>query len=234
MSAYKPVSGDSISLQVQVPGKNAIHSSTSIVPQVQVVSIDTATVLTGQNSPLISVTVPTNGGLPVIDTIGTTLGRKLKLVLKFNDDAAKQNFYRLVVYTKNYTASKTTNDYTFSFDDVVSGNTNRDSIGPPNSLSTNRFNVFNDDLFNGKQYSLTFSVADNIDVYKSGKSPLVIKRELYVDLQSISREYYLYLQTRSNAKNNNFFSEPVQVYTNIDGGMGILGSYTSNLRKITL
>jgi hypothetical protein len=138
------------------------------------------------------------------------------------------------VYTKIYTASQVLTDYTFSFDDIVSGNTNRDSIGPPNSLSTNKFNVFSDDLFNGKQYALKFSVPYNKEVYLPGKIPLSTKKELYIDLQGISREYYLYLQTRSNAKNSNFFAEPVQVYTNITGGIGILGSYTTNLIKINL
>ncbi len=234
LSIYKPVVGDSIGLLVQVPGKNTIQCSTSILPQVPVVSIDTATVLTGLNNPLINVSVPSNGGLPVIDTIGTTIGRKMKLILKFNDDTNKQNFYRLVVYIKTYTSIKVTNNYTFSFDDIVSGNTSNDTIGPPTSLASNKFNVFNDDLFNGKQYALKFSVDDNKDSYLSGKSPLVVKKELYIDLQSISRNYYLYLQTRSNARNNSFFSEPVQVYTNIDGGIGILGSYTSNVTKIVL
>ena len=234
LSTYKPVVGDSIRLQVQVPGKNMITCSTGIVSQVKFVSIDTSTVMNGPDMPIISVSVPTNGGLPVIDTIGTSIGRKMKLVLKFNDDPANRNYYRLVVYTKTNTGAKTINDYTFSFDDIVSGNTGNDTIGPPSSLATNKFNVFNDDLINGKQYPLKFSVADNIDVYKPGKAPLILKKELYVDLQSISREYYLYLQTRSNARNNNFFSEPVQVYTNIDGGIGVLGSYTSNLTKIVL
>jgi len=53
-------------------------------------------------------------------------------------------------------------------------------------------------------------------------------------LQSISKSYYLYLQTRASIKSNTFFAEPVQVYNNVDGGIGILGSYTSNVRKLTL
>ena len=234
VSMYKPVAGDSISLQVQVPGKNLITCSTSILPQTPVLSIDTSTVVTGINSPIVSVTVPKTGSFPLVDTIGISVGRKMKLILKFYDDPVKLNYYRLVVYTKTYSVTNVVTDYTFSFDDVVSGNTTNDSIGPPSSLSTNKFNVFNDDLFNGNQYALKFSVTDNKAVYLPGKQTLITKRELYVDLQSISREYFLYLQTRSNARNNNFFSEPVQVYSNIIGGIGILGTYTSNVTKIVL
>ena len=235
VGTYKPVVGDSIRLQVQVPGKKLIACSTSVVPQSLItLPMDTTSVLTGANNVIVSVTAPKAGSIPAFDTIGTSIGRKLKLVLRFTDDQVKRNYYRLVVYTKTYTGSKVTNDYTFSFDDVVSGNNSRDSIGPPTSLSTNKFNVFSDDLFNGKEYALKFSVANNKEVYLPGKIPLITKRELYVDLQSISREYYLYLQTRSNARSNNFFAEPVQVYTNINGGIGILGSYTTNLTKINL
>jgi hypothetical protein len=234
VGTYKPVVGDSIRLQVQIPSKQVMNCSTGIVPQTPIISVDTTRVLTGVNNVIVSVSAPKTGYVPVLDTIGISLGRKLNLLLKFNDNPAIRNFYRLVVYTKTYSGSKAITDYTFSFDDVVSGNTNRDSIGPPSSLSTNKFNVFSDDLFNGKQYALKFSVANNKELYLPGKTPLVTKKELYIDLQSISREYYLYLQTRSNAKNNNFFAEPVQVYTNVTGGIGILGSYTSNLIKINL
>lgn len=234
VATYKPLAGDSISLQVQVPEKNLISCSTDVEPQIPVISIDTTTVLTGINNQIISVSVPKKGDVAVIDTVGRSIGRTLKLVLNFKDNPSKQNFYRLVVYTKSYLKTKITKDFTFSFDDIVSGNTNKNNIGPPASLSSNKYNVFSDNLFNGKQYPLTFSVADNKNLYFPGKTPLVTKKELYVNLQSISRSYYLYLQTRSNIKTNTFFAEPVQVYSNVIGGIGILGSYSGNQIKITL
>ncbi len=233
VGTYHPVKGDSISLQVQTPGKNRVNCATIIEPQTKVVSIDTTSVTMGTSSPITAVNKTTGAR----DTIGDSYDRTLKFVLKFKDSLNVNpnihNYYRLVVYTKTTTPKGNFSDYTFSFDDIVSGNANN-SVGPPTSLSSNKYNVFSDDLFDGKQYPLTFSVQNNRNVYYSGSAPLTKRKEVYVNLQSISKSYYLYLQTRASIKSNTFFAEPVQVYNNVDGGIGILGSYTSNLIKLTL
>jgi hypothetical protein len=124
-------------------------------------------------------------------------------------------------------------DYYFSFDDIVSGNSNDNSVGPPTSLSSNAYNVFSDDLFDGKQYSLKFSINEYKDYYGEGQKD--IKKEVYINLQTISKGYYLYLRTRDASDNSNdFFSEPIQIFNNVEGGIGILGSYTSSVKKIDL
>jgi hypothetical protein len=226
---YHPEIGDSIKLIVQTPGKNAVTCSTTIIPKPNIISVDTTTELTGENSPIISVNKITYQ----IDTIGNAIGRKMKFVLRFNDELSVQNYYRLVVYTKTTSMLGTVKDYTFAFDDIVSGNVNN-QIGPPTSLSSNKFNVFSDDLFNGKQYPLTFSIADNINHYNTGLTLPEPQRQVFINLQSISKSYFLYLQTRASIKSNTFFAEPVQVYSNVNGGIGILGSYTSSIWEINL
>ena len=226
---YHPAIGDTIKFMVQTPGKNDVTCSTTIIPKTNIISVDTTTELTGENSPIISVNKKTYQ----IDTIGNAIGRKIKFVLRFNDEPSVQNYYRIVVYTKATSIIGTLTDYTFSFDDIVSGNVNN-QIGPPTSLSTNKFNVFSDDLFNGKQYPLTFSIADNINHYNPGLALPEPQRQVFINLQSISKSYYLYLQTRASIKTNTFFAEPVQVYNNVNGGIGILGSYTSSIWIINL
>jgi len=229
VGTYHPAVGDSISLQVQTPGKNNVSCGAVIEPQTSVISLDTTSVITGQSSPIVVV----NKITAVQDTIGNSFEETLKFVLKFTDNPNEQNYYRLVVFTKTITPYGDFSDYNFSFDDIVSGNANN-TVGPPTSLSSNKYNVFSDDLFNGKQYPLTFSVQNNANIYYPGKSVPGTQKEVYINLQSISKSYYLYLQTRASIKSNTFFAEPVQVYNNVDGGIGILGSYTSNVRKLTL
>ncbi|HOZ30246.1 MAG TPA: DUF4249 domain-containing protein [Bacteroidales bacterium] len=78
--------------------------------------------------------------------------------------------------------------------------------------------VFSDELFSGDQYSL------KLNVYKYsfyGDTNLV-----YIDLFSISQEYYKYLVSFSKHQDasGDPFSEPVIVFTNIVEGIGILGS----------
>ena len=230
VGTYHPAIGDSIRLSVQTPGKNEVSCGTSIEPQTAVLSVDTSSVFNGAKTPIITVNKTTG----FIDTIGNSLGRTLKFVLRFSDNPAVQNYYRLVVITKTYTSKGFMQDYNFSFDDIVSGNANKDAVGPPTSLTSNKYNVFSDDLFNGKQYPLTFSIQDVKNVYYPGKAKAATIREVNINLQSISKSYYLYLQTRTSIKTNTFFAEPVQVFSNVDGGIGILGSYTSNVVKIVL
>jgi hypothetical protein len=227
---YHPVVGDSISLLVKAQGKTDLSCGTTVVPAPTIVSIDTTSVYTGISAPIININKMTQK----IDTIGYSRSRTLKIVLHFTDVPDIQNYYRLVVITKTSSIYGSYDDYYFSFDDIVSGNTNQNSVGPPTSLTSNKYNVFSDDLFNGKTYPLSFSISDNIDSYSFGNSLFSPQKEVIVKLQSISKSYYLYLQTRASTKNNNFFSEPVQVYSNVTGGIGILGSYTESIRVIKL
>ena len=229
VGTYHPAVGDSISLEIQTPGKNNVNCGTVIEPQTSVVSLDTTSVSSGASSPIVVVNKKTG----VQDTIGNSFEKTLKFVLKFTDNPNVQNFYRLVIMTKTVNSMKTVTDYIFSFDDIVSGNASN-TVGPPTSLTSNKYNVFSDDLFNGKQYPLTFSVQNNTNVYFPGKAVPGSQKEVYINLQSISKSYYLYLQTRASIKSNTFFAEPVQVFNNVNGGIGILGSYTSNVRKLTL
>lgn len=57
---------------------------------------------------------------------------------------------------------------------------------------------------------------------------------LHIQLKHISKEYYQYRRTSNNARWNsgNPFSEPVQVFTNINKGYGIFAGYGSNMKKI--
>lgn len=55
-------------------------------------------------------------------------------------------------------------------------------------------------------------------------------KQLIVNLQSISKEMYLYFKTKESAEDvfETFFTEPVQIYSNVENGTGVLGAYTSH------
>jgi hypothetical protein len=56
--------------------------------------------------------------------------------------------------------------------------------------------------------------------------------EIVVELQSISREFYLYLHSREqNRTSGGFFSEPVPIFNNINGGIGIFAGYTNSVHR---
>lgn len=106
-----------------------------------------------------------------------------------------------------------------------------DAINEADELITgtpdNRFAIFNDDSFNGEKMKLRFelgysSYAHGYSIYDNGANFRI--RDIY--LYSLSEEYYKYLNTANLHFwfDEDFFSEPVQVYSNIIGGIGIWGS----------
>ena len=232
VGTYKPVSGDSLSLLIKIPGKNDVTSATSVKSTPVISSIDTNTVSTGKKTPILYNRIIDATHME-LDTIGYGYEHKMICALHFTDDGIARNYYRLVVTTKTTIGTKKTYSYSFNFDDIVSGNTNN-SIGPPTSLVSNKYNIFNNELFLGKPYALHFSVLYNKNSFLPAYTKNPNTQEISINLQKVSRSYYLYLQTRAGIKTNTFFAEPVQVYTNIDGGIGIMGSYTNSIVKFTL
>jgi len=249
---YAPVIGDSIKLMVKVPTMKDVSCEDLIAAKPEIISIDTTDLWTGQTYDIQYGSQTTNGGQTIYtnDTIAVVTGHQINYTLKFKDNVNEKNFYRLVVVTKEhyYKIDSTTSDtitvirenYYFNFTDVVSGNNaNNDPLSMGDFSANNAYNVFSDELFNGKTYSLTFSTNEDVYQYKSDYKygvEMPGKKEVDVYLQSISKSYYFYLKSRPAALNgNDFFSEPVQIHNNIEGGIGILGSYTpSNVMTIEL
>ena len=76
-------------------------------------------------------------------------------------------------------------------------------------------------LFPGRNFSGD-TITLKIDFYDT----IEVNQIQVVDLYSISEDLYKYLSTCYNyySSRNNPFTEPVQVYTNISGGLGVLGA----------
>jgi len=242
---YQPVIGDSVKLIVNVPGKNEVSTKTYIYPQPETISIDTTEVKTGERFQVYTSSYSMNNG-PIIyqyDTIARVIGKNINFKLTFHDNPNQNNYYRLVVDTKySYKVkdpiSKLQTDSILHYynsmvelKDPVFGNINPDLLSYIQGSGSNFYGFFSDELFNGKSYPLIFTL--NVDVYYnypkySVSNKVPDSKEVYVYLQSISKEYYLYLNSRLSSGNvDPFFSEPTQIYNNIKGGIGIFGSYTS-------
>jgi hypothetical protein len=235
-SGTKPGIGQAVRLEVKIQDKDVVSCETKIEPQTNVISLDTTMRNVGQ-SPI----VRWDDNRFEEDTIGNYLIYECRFKLKIKDDVNTQSFYRLVVMTvsTNVLGDKQV-DYYFTFDDIVSGKNNTSNVGPPTSLDNNEYNVFSDELFNGKEYPLSFYVTNNVarplPGYESEyEFKYSSKKEVYVNIQQISKSYYLYLKSRSaSSQGNNLFSEPIQIHNNVVGGIGILGAYTSQVFKLDL
>ena len=203
------------------------------------------------------VTVMKNGFLPIeattviesapeilnINITKDNNGNRASVNVTFKEKAGVKNFYRLVVANEdefndlpswasnyhntsssgwigkkfvNYLVDIRTNDPSLLWHNQSS------SAGFFDDVPNNIFNIFNDELIEGKSYSLSFSYS--LSEYGEANNYTVIY------LQAITEELHLYLKTLSAQYyfGDDPLLEPIQVYSNVKNGGGILGSYNSN------
>ena len=92
--------------------------------------------------------------------------------------------------------------------------------------------IFKDELFNGTQYTIDLLVEEY--VFGGEKENL---EDIYISISKISEEYYWYeksYQAYVSSQNNQFFSQPVQVYTNIENGLGIFAGFSTQTDTINI
>lgn len=129
------------------------------------------------------------------------------------NDQPGENYYMIQAYQSwvdTFNAMNQVNGYNLyiSTDDPLIGK----------NSDYNSSLLFSDFSFDGTSYKINFS-SDNIDTYNFD---VHLKYIVY----SLSKESYLYLTSLNNYYNStgNPFAEPVQVYSNVSSGMGIVGS----------
>lgn len=91
--------------------------------------------------------------------------------------------------------------------------------------------VFSDALFDGKRHTRT------IEFDYWNKEKIVSEHtDILLDVRHCSEAYYAYFTSIENQVNSkeNPFSEPVPVYNNIENGLGIFASYSSNIVSFRL
>jgi hypothetical protein len=198
--------------------------------------------------------VPVTEGEYNIEKIPLQYGRttyKVKLNLHIADPQNEDNFYRIQAYKRrgiekaflknryNYGGgygyynpiddpegivatdtiiqSAEHTNYIFSMDPVLTSNMNADILGTESDIHE----FFTDELMNGT-YKLSFWMDTHRDIYTQFDEYL----EVFTVINSLSRELYLYSRSRiqQSGSKGNPFAEPVPVYTNVAGGLGIFGS----------
>jgi hypothetical protein len=203
---YRPQVGDRLQLAATAEGLAPVEGSTEIPPTPVIVSME-ASRLAEEDADEHDVTV-------TIRDVGETV-----------------DYYRIALYVMTYDGKN--GEYyrealSFTSNDLAFGTAGTD----PLEGGENYYNVFPDELFNGKDYKLKLRV----HYYYSGEWN--VGKSLCAELQHITRDYYLYLKSRDAARGSEdmggVFTEPVQIFNNIRGGIGILGSYTSTVYTLDL
>ena len=97
-------------------------------------------------------------------------------------------------------------------------------------------NLFSDAHVNGKEILFDFNFDDTLEsskyvngvkVESSQDDELIV--EYIIEIAEISKDFHLYIVSGNKAANaeDAGFSEPIQVHSNIQNGLGILGAYNS-------
>lgn len=211
--SHKPVNGSTYRIEVEVDGLESAWGETRLPEPVPVISVDTGSVIIGEYA------------------------SEVKIKLKFRDPAETFNHYRLTARALigTYLGNKDEPydplfPVTVYDSDIGYGTYSEPLIAPRQEddlfgmYLQNDFNLFTDELIDGKEYNLTLG-------YNYSGPPALEYYEFihaWFSLHAITRDIYLYLQSYSAQRQtiDNFLAEPVPVYTNVNGGLGVVGAET--------
>ncbi len=227
---HKCAVGESIKLSVKIPTKDEVTCEDKVLAKAEFLSLDTASTLI---SSYYNTRAEYDRQTIYYDTVFVAEQRSYKFKLKLKDNGNEKNYYRInIVLTQEMFGVL----YSFNVDlsdnvDPLSYSTDPTNVGVEN----NTYNIFSDDIFNGKEVTIKCNFENGYSIYNPKyKNEGPTNSKFLVSLQQISKDYYLYLKTRSNSGGVSLFSEPVQIHNNIQGGLGIFGSYSNNVKIILL
>ncbi len=164
--------------------------------------------------------IPSLIDLSSVDTLGVedvNGFQELQLTITFQDVPNESNFYMLEVYAADIVSGQIyLYPMTMRSDDVTLG---LEEDGYSDQI------LFSDELFDGDQKTLIIYVEDTRDY------------DDYIEIRmtSITEDLQRYAITQNAYENNrgNPFAQPVQVYSNVEGGFGIFGGYQVSRKKIS-
>lgn len=174
---------------------------------------------------------------------------KLNIKLKFKDPIGEENYYRIVL-TKTvgeipvWRADSTDETVQISSRPIANQVHFNDPIfkynfESPNSMATgnidNEYGIFTDKLINGTEYETNFYLnPDNdYDDIDSTKGEFL---QYNVMLQAITPDMYYYLKSIDLQEYalELPFTEPIPIYTNVQNGIGIIGSFSSSVKNVMI
>lgn len=222
-SSYKPQAGDHLKLTASASGYKTITAEDVMPGNISDFEVKKNT--TVSDTLFYQETGLENEGLflyfPSIDSIH-------HFTLRFKDPVGSEQYYRILAHygnTDNYS-----NNYELDMkDNVVFGFNDQTSTEMGfESTEINQFQIFSDELIDGTTHEFQFELKKTMYLFQENGQWVVQDRmyqsNIYIELQTISKAYYLYLKTLEKYMDfEPMFSEPVQIFTNIKSGLGIFG-----------
>jgi hypothetical protein len=156
----------------------------------------------------------------------------LRLYVTLKDNPLERNFYRILIRTNNIIVHPSIQeplDYwdlaeIFIDDEILfNSSTEKDESGK----TPNHYRIFSDEMFSGQEYTLNIYIENGN--FAEDTQLDYVRQNVKVEIQTLSEKLYqnLHSQELASGTTDDVFYEPVKIYTNIQGGYGILGIYNS-------
>jgi hypothetical protein len=152
------------------------------------------------------------------------------LTIELSDDINENNYYLLTFQSNDTAIDKQ------AFIQLLVNNPDLNQQQGSNAATEENYVtqlLFNDKAFNGKTNQYEIKIKD-YGTFSSGPIPTPTSSSFKFVLKNITKAYYdylisldIYLQNQGNP-----FSEPVQVYSNINNGFGIMGASANFEKKL--
>ncbi len=220
LSSVFPDLNSEYKLTVDYSGLNPVSAVNTLTPPVNILSVDTT----------ISIRIE-DYGEGYIDTV-----YEVHFQIKIRDNGNNTDYYFLglsslqPVYEEYndeliLTGYEEYNEWFDSNDHVFRGRKN------DFSLDGIQGKVFTDELFNGNEYTVNVRTQlYNYNNFDLGKSSLTY----FIKLLTVTEDIYRYITSYNLNQQTQFdpFSQPVQIYTNIENGLGLFSGYTMDVDSL--
>jgi len=146
-----------------------------------------------------------------------------QLEVEIDDPAGEINYYMIAIFESEDGETNSSTDYQLGFYPDAPFDTFYDSF----EIEEGKIGfAFTDGAYDGETIKYSAEIWNTLEEDKI----------YYCELFTINEALYLYLKSREQQDDTdgNPFAQPVTVYSNIDGGIGIVGTYSSAVKKIEI
>lgn len=156
----------------------------------------------------------------------------LRLYVTIQDNIHKSNYYRIVIRTNTNILHPSMQEPNNIWDlqEVLTDDEilfNEPTESEEEGKNPHFYRIFTNNLFQGKEYKLNLFIrCEDYTIFSDNN---YVRQNVKVEIQSLSEKLYRGLRSHELASGSigDLYSEPVKIYTNMQGGYGILGIYTS-------
>lgn len=222
---YCPNEGDEIKITASANGFDDVEATTSPLPNTAAWSIGNFKILKWEASYY----EPYDENE---DTVWYISGNGELSVEITDPNPGKTDYYKIYVAisVSGNTDYDTGNTLYVStrYNDPIFGGTTVADIDIPSGPD----GVFTDLLFDGRSYQIKLP----LELYMSWSSNFLPDFfQVPIKMEHLTKEYYYYLNTCNQGDElSQFFAEPIQTYSNVEGGYGIVGGRTIDTLRFAL